>query len=56
MHRKDFAVVAQILADIEDPWAQGQAINRACFRLGAAYPRFDASKFRKHIQKLEANG
>jgi len=52
MTRKDFKVVAQILADISDPWAKGQAINRACYRLGAAYPRFNADTFRKFVESL----
>ena len=53
MTRKDFAVVADILVDIKDPWARTSAINQACLRFGQAYPRFDSNKFRKHIAKLE---
>jgi hypothetical protein len=53
MTRKDFAIVADVLVDIEDPWARNSAITQACLRLGQAYPRFDSNKFRKHIAKLE---
>ena len=53
MTRKDFAVVADVLVDIKDPWARTSAINQACLRLGQAYPRFNSNLFRKHIAKLE---
>jgi len=53
MTRKDFAVVAKILADIHDPWAKGQAISQACDKLGNAYPRFNEIKFRKFITTIE---
>jgi len=53
MTRKDFKIVAQILAEISDPWARSQAINQACFRLGQAFPRFDASRFQKFVRDME---
>ena len=53
MTRKDFAVVADILVGITDPWMRNIAISQACLRLGQAYPRFNSNKFRKHIAKLE---
>jgi len=54
MTRKDFAVIADIVVDIPDPWMRNIAISQACFRLGQAYPRFNSDKFRKYILKLEA--
>jgi len=53
MTRKDFAIVADVLVAIEDPWARNSAITQACLRLGQAYPRFNSNLFRKHIAKLE---
>ena len=53
MTRKDFKLVAQILAEISDPWARSQAINQACFRFGQAFPRFDATRFQKFVREME---
>ena len=53
MKREDFKNVAQIIAEIDDPWAKNQAINRACFRLGQHYPHFNAAFFRRSILTFE---
>ena len=55
MTRKDFKLIAEIIADIPDPWARAQATNRACFRLGQAFPRFDACRFQTFVRTLEAS-
>jgi len=55
MTRKDFNLIAEIVADIDDPWARAQAVNRASFRLGQAFPRFDASRFQAFVRTLEAS-
>ena len=55
MTRKDFKLIAEIIADIPDPWARAHATNRASFRLGQAFPRFDAARFQDFVRTLEAS-
>jgi len=53
MTKKHFKLVAQILAEISDPWARSQAINQACFRFGQAFPRFNATRFQEYVRSME---
>ncbi len=52
MSRKDFVLVAEIIASISDPWAKGEAITKACERFQQVNPRFDSNRFRAHVEKL----
>jgi len=53
MSRKDFSLIAQIIAQIDDPWARNQAIANACKQLSRFYPSFDADKFREYVAAIE---
>ena len=53
MTRKDFKIVAKILAAIPDPHALALAENVAVHELGKTNPRFDANRFRAFVRKLE---
>lgn len=53
MKQHDFKNVAQVIAEIKDPWARNQAVNRACFRLGQNYSHFNANFFRHWVWMFE---
>lgn len=53
MRQEDFKNVAQVIAEIKDPWARNQAVNQACFRLGQRYPNFNANFFRHWVWAYE---
>ena len=57
MTRKDFKVIANIIANISDPWARNETIGNACIELKNLNPRFDASRFASYVNELtEAKG
>ena len=52
MTRKDFKVIANIIANISDPWSRNETIGNACIELKNLNPRFDASRFASYVNEL----
>ena len=52
MTRKDFKVIANIIANISDPWARNETIGNACIELKNLNASFDACRFASFVNEL----
>ena len=52
MTRKDFKVIANIIANISDPWARNETIGNACIELQNLNASFDACRFASFVNEL----
>ena len=52
MTRKDFKVIARIIANIGDPWSRNETIGNTIIELKNLYPRFDGDRFASFVNEL----